>query len=237
MKVLKILPLLFFFTSIWNSSQAQLEIGLPKGRWDDSIDGLLTSTATIAITSENLDEFEGHPYLDEDFKTGKAVFGDKELNNIPLRYNVVFEDIETKMDGDVMVINNKEAVVYIKGKKYVFMDYKRDGKSLSGYFQVVAEPKGGMDGATLLLKHYKVLRDGGPMRIGDEAPPKDELDDESSYYILIEKEPMKIEKGEDEFLMLFPEEDRAKIKEYMEKERLKPRKDKDLIQIVEYYNQ
>lgn len=82
---------------------------------------------------------EGTPYLNDNFQHGTFTLEGKEPTNAFIRYNVVNEEMEIKIelngeDTYLLPVNNK-AKYQIGTDNYVFTNLKIDGRLIKGYFK------------------------------------------------------------------------------------------------------
>lgn len=182
----------------------------------------------------NYDEIQGSPYLTEDLIKGYVKFklGDSSVHF--LRYNIYTEEMEYLDGQQLFVINNPKEVdfVSVAGHQFVYTNYKYRNSLKEGYLEKL------FDGICKLYVQYDVdfeKRQNAKSSYDKPEPdkfvtklPKWYFSDHSGQIINFPPDNSGIEKVTYD---KYPQ-----VKAYMKKEKLKPRKQDDLIKIFYYYN-
>jgi signal peptidase I len=180
-------------------------------------------------------DIEGSPYYNADFLPAR--FGNSSVV-LPIRYDSFKGTIEISKNGDVYEVPNENIVKDSPLSKFTFeksheililVDTHDD---LSGYFfELVA-------GKNQLLKKIIVefkpevpapnhLISGIPARFEKQTP---------NYFIKTDKDFIKIPKNGEDFLSRYFPENKDEINDFIKKNKIKLRKEADLIKLVNFLN-
>lgn len=183
------------------------------------------------------EEYEGTPFLNEDFATGTLYFPNNDPLNVQIRYNVVNEEIQVKFDEGYRVVHDGIAA-QIGDDLYKKYSYRGEDKSLTllGYFRVITN---NFEDKPLILleKPYKKVKRGKAAAAMQRATPPKYLN-KSDFYLKFADSNSAVlaERKTKKFVDIFPAEHREQIKKYIQDNKLKPKKEQDLVHIVNYYN-
>ena len=183
-------------------------------------------------------EVDGSPYLYNDYKSGTLKFpGGKEFSTF-IKYNVLKETIEVKIDNEEYQLTDDEVDVDFKNRTFTKYTYEKgDNKGLfKGYFEVL-NPDSKDQELKLLLKPYIYVKRGKAAAAMQKAtPPKYVL--RTDYYLKFpeENKAIQVQTKSKDFLRLFKGHSLEEIEKFVDSNRLKPRKEDDLIEIVRFYN-
>lgn len=208
------------------------------GNRDDNMEIMNQLLKRMGDTQDEGAGYDGTPYLDSDFQIGSLNFPDKAPLTAQLRYNVVKEEIQVQFDDENYRVAHDGIVVQIGNdilKKY---SYRGEDKSqaLLGYFKVLTDNYEAKE-VILLEKPYKKVKRGKAAAAMKKASPPKYLD-RSDHYLKFAKSNSAVlaEKKTKNFVQIFPEEHRAQMEEYIKNNKLRPRKEQDLVHIVTCYN-
>lgn len=177
----------------------------------------------------------GSPYLKEEFSNGNIFKADGQvLKNIPLRFNAYNGEMEVVVNEVSYQIPVTEFVSYVTmdGMRFDRVDYKLTSKKQNGYLELVIDGK-----LKLYRKHmiyYKEAHSPSAMQAHATLP---ELKPISPKYLIMAKgaDVASAFVSKKDFQKLLPE-NQDEILSFMKENKLKPKKEEDLIQIVNYYN-
>lgn len=194
---------------------------------------LLThSVACAQGTAVNTASIAGTPYVDDKYVDGVIYYGDKSLTT-SMRYNAYEDLIEYKQNGKAVVLDPSLTIKRIKfgSSTYITREYKASGKTKIGYFQVLDSGK-----LTLLVKQkvtYLPAKKGGNLDGSDQVAQFKRSPD-IFYYILENGPTQEVENIKSMIEVLADKQD--ELTQFAKKEKISPRKEKELIQFVQYYN-
>ncbi|MEY8849835.1 hypothetical protein AB9K26_13535 [Psychroserpens sp. XS_ASV72] len=204
-----------------------------NNRGDNS---LLLSTSPITI-NENI---EGTPYVNEEFLPAKISASEGEIFFV--RYNAATDQFEVKSDknGSAFYLDKYRRDIQIKitplDKTYQIFGYlDEDLNEQYSYFIYLTDA----DKETIVFKREKVSFIGEKIAVTtyDKAQPAHYKRWNDSYYIKTKDGILLIEvpTNKKDFSKLFPEHQKE-ILGYIKDNKLKPKREEDLIQIVDYIN-
>lgn len=189
-------------------------------------------------TEEGNPNVEGTPYLHEEFKPAILYYPKLDPLQAKVRYNIAQEKIQVIVPDKGYAFLHPGVSVKLNDELFKMYSFIGEDKSvkLIGYFSILTNDYKNKD--LLLLKKYKkVVEPGKP---ASEFRPKSlpEFDNDIKYFLKFADSNFAtlIEKGRNDFVELFPEEQQDQVEDFMKKENLKPRQKKDLIKIVAFYN-
>ncbi len=191
----------------------------------------------LATSTGSYDEMDsrgikGTAYLNPQFIEGSLIFtnGDR-LDKKPLRYNLYTQQFEMIEDSDTLAIGNAAEIEYLRiaDKVFVYTDYLCQGKHKSGYFELLEE------GDCRLLKRwvatYHEIDPSGSSTVADDCFYRD-----CQCFIQFFKNPATaVSSSKKELIRSFANKG-EEVKAYMKQEKLKAKREADLIKIVDYYN-
>lgn len=231
----KLLGLLFLFAFIFSGSSQEIKFG----NYDVKLRYLKGEYNNSVKISEKI---EGSPFLDENFLLGHLYFDEKEPITLPLRYNIVNEEIQVRVDGDIYVIEDDVRFQLQEDHYQIFTYKEKETSSLKkGFFKVLSPVKEGkiVNDKKVVVLHKPVKK----VRPGQEAaamktPSPGKYLDRFYYYLKFPQQDFAVatEKSKKQFVLAFPEEHRDNISRYIKENKLKPQELEDLKKIVVYYN-
>lgn len=231
------LSLVFFASLAFSQQYVQtINIEVPRGSRVESseiIDGVATHNYSAKINIP----INGIPFLNEHFQLGVLELHDgKKSDDVMMRYNIAKDLFEILRDDDTLTLNRPFAVkyVYLDEKVYMFNPKFREEapRNQNGYFQqrVVGE-------LSLFIKHRKDFSfhsfannyQGG-------AGTKEYYYVDKTNYVgkTTDGKPFLITSSKS--LLSKLDKHKSEIKSFIKKNKLKVKKETDLVKVVEYYN-
>jgi len=183
-----------------------------------------TAAGTAAIS--------GIPYVDEKYIDGVIYYGDKTLAT-SIRYNAYQDLIEYTQNGKAVVLDPSLTLKRVKfgTSTYVTQEYKAGGKTKVGYFQVLDSGK-----LTLLAKQkiiYLPAKKQGNLDGTDQVAQFKRSPD--VYFYKIESGALQEVDNIKSMIETIPDK-QEELTQFAKKEKISPRKEKEMIQFVQYYN-
>lgn len=154
-------------------------------------------------------------------------------NYMPLRYFVYNEEFHiVTPEQDTVVLNKSCPIdsITVQNKKYIYTSYNSNKKIKNGYFEELSH------GKFKLLKHYICTFEKGNEKTatGYEKIKKDRYKITSKLYFQDGEQAASLLPGnKNNILLIF---DKPNLAQYIKKNKLKIRKEKDLIKLFNYYN-
>jgi hypothetical protein len=188
-----------------------------------SAQGSATATAVI----------KGTPYLDEAYAQGEIFYANTS-RTVPVRYNAFLDLMEYKQNGQPMVLDPNATVkkVHFGTTTFVVQKFEFKGKAKYGYLVL-------LDSGKVMLFSKKIItyRDGlkGRALDGTDLPPQYTRSPDVFYYKIGDGELQEVESIKS-MIASFPDK-RDELTQFAKKEKISPRKENELIQLVQYYNQ
>ena len=180
----------------------------------------------------NIKDIKGTPYLDEAYASGVIYYADKK-QEAPVRYNAFQDLIEYQQSGRTLVLDPNETIKKVTFGTYTFVPHKYEskGKTKLGYFAVLDSGK-----MTLYSKkqiNYLPARKGGALDGSDQvADFKKPID---TFYFKVGDGPLQEVDNIKSMIASFPDK-HEEMTQFAKKEKISPRKEKEMIQFVQYYN-
>lgn len=182
---------------------------------------------------KNMPEYDGTPYLFEQF-TGSDIHlkGRDGYKNIPMNYNIYNDDFEFLMDSVSYALGNNEIINYIDvdGRTFYYMTYTYNSALIKGYLELVA------DGPYRFFKKHRIIyTEPQPTRGYVEAQPARFSSRSPDYFIETGNGRITYFGKLDDLADLIPDESKN-IKAYIKDNRLKARREEDIIKLAGYIN-
>ncbi|MDT8401844.1 MAG: hypothetical protein RQ743_09120 [Bacteroidales bacterium] len=177
--------------------------------------------------------YEGTPYLFEEF-TGADIHlkEGRGYEAIPMNYNIHNDDFEYKMENISYSLGNNDLVNYISvgDRKFYYMTYTYNSAEIKGYLELVA------DGDYRFFKKHRVIYTAPqPTRGYVEAQAAKFSSRSPDYFIELKNGTIVYFNKLDEIARLVPEEGR-RLKDFIKKERLKARREEDIVRLADFIN-
>ncbi|MEO5975509.1 MAG: hypothetical protein ABIS36_25415 [Chryseolinea sp.] len=191
-----------------------------------------TQMIANAQTTASSVPVKGSPYLQEKYVDGVIYYADKNIT-APLRYNAFQDLLEYQENGKALVLDATMVIQKAQLGNLVFVPHKYDlgGKSKLGYFELLDS------GKVMLLskrtiafapeKKGKAL-DGGDMPAEYKRKP-------DTYYYKVGSGGLQEVTSIQSFISSFPDK-QEELTKYAKKQKISPRKEKELVQLIDYYN-
>lgn len=180
----------------------------------------------------NKDDEVINNYLYDNFVEGQIVLKDgSTIDNVPLNYCRYTEHIHFIEETDTFAVNDPHKVDYVAigDKKFIYTDFTIDEKTDVGFFELLA------DGECKLLKRiYIKFVPATPDKAFQPGVPAHYRTEESHFIKKQDLAGHMIYRKKDVYQILSGKKD--EIAEYAKKEKLKLRKEQDLVKLVSYYN-
>lgn len=179
--------------------------------------------------------YDGSPYRYDEFLYGEIWYNHEwKFINIPLRYNIMFDEVEYKRpDKETVFSLNADTLfdmIYIPEDTFVVALYEKEDKIVPGYFKTI------IDGNLTLLGKLEVEF----MEATAETTHKMAMDARfvnkpNQYYVKKEGQPAEYVKNVKK-LINYLEEHAEELSVYVKEHKLSHKRENDLKQLVDYYN-
>jgi hypothetical protein len=177
--------------------------------------------------------YDGSPYLSEEFVSGEVYGTKKKFTGLLLRYNIFNDNIEFMQKGATYALYAEPRIVKVLlgNETYVVETYEIKGKMAPGYFARLDSGK-----VTLLVK--KIVRfteEQEPKALqGAATPAKFTRVADVFYYRIGNAQTSKVGSLKS-FIDSLPEK-KEDVSAYAKKEKLGTKNESDLVKLVKYYN-
>ena len=190
------------------------------------------TTANGQGSAINIADVKGTPYLDEAYATGVIYYANKK-QDASIRYNAFQDLIEYQQSGRALVLDPSETIkkVCVGTLTLLPQKYEFKGKPKLGYLAVLDS------GKVILLSKKQVtflpLRKGGALDGSDQ--PAEFKRSADIFYYKIGDGPLQEVESIKSMIASFPDR-QEEMTQFAKKEKISPRKEKELIQFIQYYN-
>lgn len=191
---------------------------------------------TVLSPSSSVNKIKGTPYMNEEesFFPGRVIVDDSiELTDMKLRYNTYSQQMELKDGDEVKALIAKDRInkVLLGDKAFENRLYKNDDVFEKGYLEMIFVGK-----ISIYKKHLCKIKAGYYNATVDAGSKNDKFIHEYDYYIMKPgyENPVKIFFSKRNFLNLFGDK-KAQVKKYMKDNRLRFKRQNDLIRILAHY--
>ena len=220
-----------FLVSITFATFAQTEYQLSQAmdffRTNKMINGELKSTLTEA-------DIKGSPYLNDEFLDGSVYTSSKlQYNDIPLRYNVYNDEMQSKSpDGNIAAIAAPEVIEKVTFGDYTmeYIPFTNAKKIRRGFVILVAEGD-----VSLYARPNVEFRAAVPPAPYKGPEPAKFLEKPNTYYIRIGMEEARLVENKKDLEAVFPDHQKE-VSSFIKKNKVNHRKEDKLKELVEYYN-
>jgi hypothetical protein len=218
---------------LYSFGQNDLKVQTDEIAQISDMENLLRALNYSSLSGFTEEDIEGSAYLDEQFDSGTVSLNTGiKYADIPLRYNVYNDQIEFRSrNGQMFNINNPESIreLTIGKTKFIYSDCIQNNKEKKFFAEVILE------GNVSLIKHHRIkLQAAKPAETHKAAQAPRFVRIPSEFYILRNQE-SKYFKNEKELLLLLSDKSKE-LKEMIKKEKLSVHAEKDLVQIINFYN-
>jgi hypothetical protein len=193
------------------------------------------SVTTAQVAAPAGVTIEGTPYLTESYVTAEIFYTKGNLTKLPARYNAFQDLIEYQQNGNSFVIDPTTQIKKINfGEQTLVVDkFEYKGKTKYGFLTLLDSGK-----AMLLSKKMILYSDSKVTKSLDgievTVPAKFSKAPDTYYFKIGNGELQKIESIK-EMIASFPDQ-QEELTKFAKKEKISPKKEKDLRQLVQYYN-
>lgn len=235
-KYLLLLVLFFLFHQIYSQSSS-----IDDGRMDNTVrivTGGLSPGERIYTKPLPAKQLRGNPYLYDDWRTGSiSVEGYKTLNPQAVKYDLLNNFLEVKVDGKVkaidgIIVNQFSLENPDVGEKQLFVkcnDHKSDETTFIGFCQYLV--KGDVN---LIKRDFATIRKANYNAVVMTGERDDKIIKREAYYLTMGNEMIEVKNNKD--LKSFFYKRDWNIKQYTKNHDFDYRDESDLIDLVEYYN-
>lgn len=198
--------------------------------WLSAISGATAQVAAPAGVT-----IEGTPYLSESYVTAEILYAKGNLAKLPARYNAFQDLIEYKQNGNSFVIDPTTQIKKVNFGEQTFVvdKFEYKGKTKYGFLTLLDSGK-----VMLLAKKMIAYSDSKVSRgldgIDVTSPAKFSALPDTYYYKIGDGELQKVENIKD-MIASFPDK-QEELTKFAKKEKISAKKEKDLKQLVQYYN-
>lgn len=228
-------PIILLFTILATYQLSQAQITQTTGAVDVSFSAGGNSN-TVSMPPKSL---EGTYYLEDEWLAGKVFLSSGyELKEFLIKYDIEHLLIELKslteikvvaaMNVDSFFVND---VRYTYPRKYINTEYVNFDPPKLGFMEVLAEGK-----VTLLSRVELGVQLGYYVPALDVGNKNDEIIKLEKFYLIMNDEARPLPKARKDFIPLFEKSTRPQLRNYMTTNKLRIRRRKDLIKVIEYYN-
>ena len=180
----------------------------------------------------NIADVKGTPYVEEEYAQGEIHFADKK-QTAPIRYNAFQDLIEYQQGGRALVLDPKETIKRVSFGSFHFvpLKYEFKGKPKLGYLAM-------LDSGKVILYAKKQVtflpaRKRGALD-GTDQPAEFKKAADIYYYKINGGELLEVDNIKS-MIASFPDK-QEELTAFAKKEKISPRKEKEIIQFVQYYN-
>ncbi len=224
---------LFLFIFLWVIPGISLCQVSSSSGMSARMQSLLGSTSLyVANPYENV---YGSPYVDEEFRAGEILFKDSSIyKGISMRLNHNIDQIEFQQDGQILIIPNPEDLISVSfgNHLFTFEKYAKGKKNLSGFFEVFVSGR-----TNLLYRRESIIK-------REQLPPsemsgknyRDYFRTVDDYYIKKKGEPAFLVNNTPKSILKALSDKKPELEKFINQEKLKLKKEKDLKDLIEYYN-
>jgi len=185
-------------------------------------------------------EFQGSPYVSNNFQPTTLYYGDEKIGNIFYRYNALNEEIEIKEQNieeiGIRALGRDKKIKILKNGKHMsfmtFIDIK--GKTLNGYLTKLAEGKN----YDLYKRIHVKYTEGSPASNSFVKAIPSRFSHYEEYYV----QKASIDRIDEialknrQFLKFIGDDNGVALKAHMKENKLDIKKERDLIAVINYLN-
>jgi hypothetical protein len=177
--------------------------------------------------------YDGNPYLFDEFMEAEIYLTDgREYEKIPMNYNIHNDDFEFLTEDVSYSLGNNDIVKNIKvgDRDFYYRSYTYNSARIKGYLELVA------DGEHRVFKKHRVIYTEPKATRGYvEAQPARFTPRSPDYFIELAGGSIVYFNKLSEIADLLPEES-EKVNKYIKDNRLKARREEDIIALADYLN-
>jgi hypothetical protein len=184
--------------------------------------------------SINYENIQGSPYLDEELIQGYVKFSLGDSNVYFLRYNIYADEMEYLDGSSLKIISNPSELdhVHVNKHSFYYTTYKFRNSFKEGYLEKL------VDGTVELYLKYDVdfKKYEEAKSSYHEAKPERFETGQPTWYASVENGPIKNFEVNKSGLESIFQDDYAEVQKYIKSNKLKLRKEEDVIKLFEHYN-
>lgn len=206
----------------------------PPGRIDATI---RAGGLVVPINYESKIEKNREEYISDEWNQGTIVLlTDDSIHHYPLKYNLMTDAVEVKTEHVVKVVPLSDVRRFYwvqNGQRQDYINssgYTMTGTPFVGYLQLLSE-----GAVNLFKKIYLNIQKANYRPELDVGSPEDKIVREEIYFVARGTNIIELKRRNSVYD--FFKQHRAKVKKYAQQNKLQPKREEDLIDIVEYYNQ
>lgn len=188
---------------------------------------------TYGRNNLTLNDINGSPYLDDEYKAGTVLTDDGTLyKDIPMRYNCYDDVLEFTKDGSSYELLPKTKIKRAEfgGQVFTYKDMDSNEGSDKSFMQILAEGK-----ATLFARfRVNFIEAEEAKGFADAKPPRFENLSET-YYVSINNAPAKKINSNKNLLEVLGDK-KKEVESYVSKQKISYKKVDDMKKIIAYYN-
>ena len=189
------------------------------------------SMSSAQVKTSTGEEIAGSPYVDDKYKDGMIYYGDKNYA-APIRYNAYQDLIEYQQDGKALVIDANAAIKKVTVGSEVFIPLRHEGNAKKlGYFIMLDTGKLSLYSKKRIV--FTPFKKGGKLD-GSDQPAEFKKSPDVFYYQLGDGQLQEIDNMKS-LIATLPDK-QEELTQYVKKEKISAKKEKDLVQFVKYYN-
>jgi len=179
------------------------------------------------------DEYEGSIYNSLKYKSATIIDEKSRTFDTKLRYNAYTDALELKQQGELLELIKKPTLhARIDDDYYYFCEFKTvRGIKKHGYYVLVE-----LNERYKVYKKYSVdVKRPNPKGSSNGTSAPGEVTVKTAYFIEEKGTIVELPQNKKEFLATFNDKE-EELKDYIKKEKIKVRKEEDLIRLVSKYN-
>ena len=220
-------------TLLMSATDSISQIIYPPGRINAH---MRSGGLVVPINYVSKTEKEREQYISDQWNEGTIILltGDS-IHHYPLKYNLTTDAVEVKAKNAVKLVPLDQVQRFYwveKGQRFDYINssgYTIGTTPLAGYLQLLSEGP-----LNLFKKTFLSVQKANYRPELDVGSPEDRIIRKQIYYVargtnMLEVKPKNI--------YAFFKQHRADIKKYAKRNNLQPKREKDLIAMVDYYNQ
>ena len=205
------------------------ELTVISNKIEDNITRLTKISAPLQVAKRTMKGI----YLDSEWKSSAVYTKDNAVLNCSARFNIYKNRIEIKLGEEVRMLQaNKVDAVLVNESLFIYLESGDEGLTgVRGFYEVLAE------GKITLLKKYKLelYSSGGTALHPNLGNQKEYRNTQELFYGKEGEGAKKFKKGKKGMEELFGA-NYDKIKAFADENKIGFKKEKDLIQIFDWYN-
>ena len=189
------------------------------------------SMATAQVKTSDGEVIAGSPYTDDKYKDGIIYYGTDKNQAAPIRYNAYQDLIEYQQNGKALVLDANPGIKKVIVGSETFVPLPNSDSKKLRYFAVLDSGK-----ITLYSKKnivFQPFKRGGKLD-GSDQPAEFQKKPDTYYYQLGDGELKEIDNIKSLIAGLPDKQD--ELNQFVKKEKISAKKEKDLLQFVKYYN-